>query len=84
MVVMVEVDREAVKEMRPNIFYPKLINGDIVPNLSFASLFLLQWFGLAPVTSDTRAVTCSPAACAQLKVEDNGTVMYGDDRCSCC
>ena len=27
MVVMVEVDREAVKEMRPNIFYSKLITG---------------------------------------------------------
>ena len=65
MVVMVEVDREAVKERRPNIFCPnEANNGDIVTNLSFASLFLLQWFGLAPVTPDTRAVTCSPAACA--------------------
>ena len=27
MVVMVEVDREAVKERRPNIFDPKLITG---------------------------------------------------------
>ena len=27
MVVMVEVDREAVKERRPNIFYSKLITG---------------------------------------------------------
>ena len=43
---------------------PEANNGDIVTNLSFASLFLLQWFGLAPVTPDTRAVTCSPAACA--------------------